>query len=84
MTGLELQTRLANRDGPPIIFLTGHGDIPTTVKAMKGGATEKSADSGIWQSRPLRIKWQDWIAPGGRIDSSSGMPPVAAIMLHAI
>src|SRR5258708_40094433 len=40
MTGLELQTRLANRDGPPIIFLTGHGDIPTTVKAMKGGATE--------------------------------------------
>ena len=42
MTGLELQTRLANRDGPPIIFLTGHSDIPTTVKAMKGGATEKS------------------------------------------
>ena len=40
MTGLELQTRLANRDGPPIIFLTGHGDIPTTVKAMKGGAAE--------------------------------------------
>ena len=40
MTGLELQTRLANKDGPPIIFLTGHGDIPTTVKAMKGGATE--------------------------------------------
>jgi FixJ family two-component response regulator len=40
MTGLELQTRLANRDGPPINFLTGHGDIPTTVKAMKGGATE--------------------------------------------
>ena len=40
MTGLELQTRLANRDGPPIIFLTGHGDIPTTVKAMKGEATE--------------------------------------------
>jgi FixJ family two-component response regulator len=35
---LELQTRLANR--APIIFLTGHGDIPTTVKAMKGGTTE--------------------------------------------
>ena len=26
--------------GPPIIFPIGHGDIPTTVKAMKGGATE--------------------------------------------
>jgi FixJ family two-component response regulator len=41
MTGLELQTRLANRDGPPINFLTEHGDIPTTVKAMRGGAAEK-------------------------------------------
>jgi FixJ family two-component response regulator len=40
MTDLELQTRLANRDGPPITFLTGDGDIPTTVKPMKGGATE--------------------------------------------
>jgi DNA-binding response OmpR family regulator len=40
MTGLELQTRLAKQDGPPINFLTGHGDIPTTVKSMKGGATE--------------------------------------------
>jgi hypothetical protein len=36
------QTRLANRDGPPIIFVTGQGDILTPVKAMKGGATEKS------------------------------------------
>src|SRR5258707_14425646 len=25
------------------------------------------ADPWIWQSRPLRIKWQYWIAPGGRI-----------------
>jgi len=37
---------------------------------MKGGCTEKSADGGIWQSRPPRISWQDWIAPGGRINSS--------------
>jgi FixJ family two-component response regulator len=40
MTGLELQTKLANIGGPPIVFLTGHGDIPSTVKAMKAGATE--------------------------------------------
>jgi FixJ family two-component response regulator len=40
MNGLELQQELADAGGPPIIFLTGHGDIPSTVKAMKAGATE--------------------------------------------
>jgi FixJ family two-component response regulator len=40
MNGLELQKELADLGGPPIIFLTGHGDIPSTVKAMKAGATE--------------------------------------------
>jgi FixJ family two-component response regulator len=40
MNGLELQKKLADAGGPPIIFLTGHGDIPSTVKAMKAGATE--------------------------------------------
>jgi DNA-binding NarL/FixJ family response regulator len=40
MTGLELQTRLAIEMDHESSFLTGHGDIPTTVKAMKGGATE--------------------------------------------
>jgi|SRR5256886_5770540 len=40
-SGLEFQRDLAacNRD-LPIIFVTGHGDIPMTVKAMKGGAIE--------------------------------------------
>ena len=41
LTGLELQRRIANdRIDLPIIFITGHGDIPTTVKAMKAGALE--------------------------------------------
>jgi FixJ family two-component response regulator len=40
MNGLELQTKLGDVGGPPIVFLTGHGDIPSTVKAMKAGATE--------------------------------------------
>jgi FixJ family two-component response regulator len=31
---------LDTQDGPPIIFLTGYGDIPSTVKAMKAGASE--------------------------------------------
>jgi FixJ family two-component response regulator len=40
MSGLELQQAIAGIEAPPIIFLTGHGDIPSTVKAMKAGATE--------------------------------------------
>jgi FixJ family two-component response regulator len=38
LTGLELQRRLAGRTDMPIVFITGHGDIPTTVRAMKAGA----------------------------------------------
>ena len=41
ISGLEFQAELANADIKiPIIFMTGHGDIPMTVKAMKGGAVE--------------------------------------------
>ncbi|MFZ2021763.1 MAG: response regulator transcription factor [Terracidiphilus sp.] len=41
LNGLELQKRLAvERPEIPIIFLTGHGDIPKTVQAMKAGAVE--------------------------------------------
>jgi FixJ family two-component response regulator len=39
--GLELQRKLADAGGRiPIIFITGHGDIPMTVKAIKSGAVE--------------------------------------------
>ena len=39
LSGLELQQRLAAGDmAMPIIFITGHGDIPMTVQAMKAGA----------------------------------------------
>jgi FixJ family two-component response regulator len=40
LSGLELQKRLASQEALPIIFITGHGDIPTTVRAMKAGAVE--------------------------------------------
>jgi len=41
MTGPELQAELKRRGiDLPIIFLTAHGDIPTTVQAMKQGATD--------------------------------------------
>jgi FixJ family two-component response regulator len=41
LSGLHLQQHLAENGNPkPIIFLTGHGDIPMTVQAMKAGAVD--------------------------------------------
>jgi FixJ family two-component response regulator len=41
LSGLDLQAKLAKANvNIPIIFITGHGDIPMTVKAMKAGAVE--------------------------------------------
>jgi FixJ family two-component response regulator len=41
LNGLDLQKRVAvERHEMPIIFITGHGDIPITVRAMKAGAVE--------------------------------------------
>ena len=40
-SGLDLQRELADRRVQlPIVFITGHGDIPMSVQAMKGGAIE--------------------------------------------
>ena len=39
-SGLELQRELAAREPLPIIFITGHGDVRTSVVAMKAGAVE--------------------------------------------
>src|SRR5438552_14353553 len=41
LNGLELQRRIAaDRTDMPIIFITGHGDVPMSVQAMKAGAVE--------------------------------------------
>jgi FixJ family two-component response regulator len=48
LSGLDFQAELARTQiNIPIIFITGHGDIPMSVKAMKGGAVE-------FLSKPLR------------------------------
>jgi FixJ family two-component response regulator len=40
LSGLDLQEQLADRTDMPIIFITGYGDVPMTVRAMKAGAVE--------------------------------------------
>ncbi len=40
LSGLELQQQIAERTDMPIIFITGHRDVPMTVQAMKAGAVE--------------------------------------------
>jgi FixJ family two-component response regulator len=47
LNGLELQHQLADRTDMPIIFITGHGDVPMSVQAMKAGAVE-------FLTKPLR------------------------------
>jgi cytochrome P450 len=40
LNGLDVQQRLVDRTDMPIIFITGYGDVPMTVQAMKAGAVE--------------------------------------------
>lgn len=40
LDGLELQQQLSGRAEMPIIFITGHGNVPMSVRAMKAGAVE--------------------------------------------
>jgi len=40
INGLEVQQQLSDSDSPPIVFVTGHGDVSSSVRAMKSGAVE--------------------------------------------
>ncbi len=40
LDGLELQSRIADGPHPHIVFITGHGDIPSSVRAIKAGAVD--------------------------------------------
>lgn len=40
INGLDLQGQLVDEDHPPIVFITGHGDIPSSVRALKRGAVD--------------------------------------------
>jgi FixJ family two-component response regulator len=73
LSGLDLQTELKAFAPPiPIIFLTGHGDIPSSVQAMKDGATDflvKPVDDqrllpavaqALARNREARLRHTEW------------------------
>jgi CheY-like chemotaxis protein len=82
VSGLDFQAELAKADVRiPIVFITGHGDIPMTVRAMKarrfpGQAVSRSRSSGCRHRRdPARPK-----AP--RTGEYSGRPAGALLLSH--
>lgn len=85
LNGLELQKRIgSDRTEMPIIFMTGHGDIPMTVQAMKGGAVEfltkpvtaeilvKAIESALARSRAALDEQADLQTLRARHQSLSG------------
>jgi FixJ family two-component response regulator len=68
INGLDLQRQLGKGRYPPIVFITGHGDIPTSVRAIKAGAVDflakpfseadlmRSIHAALAQSREDRLK----------------------------
>ena len=71
INGLDLQSQIAQGNHPQIVFITGHGDIPSSVRAIKAGAIDfltkpfKEADlmraihAAIAQDRDARRKRAD-------------------------
>jgi FixJ family two-component response regulator len=63
LNGLDLQQRVATeRSDMPIIFITGYGDVPMTVQAMKAGAveflTKPFGDDVLLHAIPARLRAQ--------------------------
>lgn len=74
INGLDLQKQIAEVEHPPIIFITGHGDIPSSVRAIKHGAVDfltkpfrddelmKAVEAGLAQDRQTRLERADMAA----------------------
>jgi CheY-like chemotaxis protein len=77
LSGLDLQKRLVERTDMPIIFITGHGDVPMSVQAMKAGAVE-------FLTKPTMRCWTPYGAPSSAVAqhsvSSPTCEPCATVM----
>jgi FixJ family two-component response regulator len=62
LSGLEVQKSISAKTSIPVIFITGRGDIPSTVTAMKGGAIDfltKPVDEAVLLASVARVLQQD-------------------------
>jgi FixJ family two-component response regulator len=73
MSGMDLQDRLLERQSPlPIVFITGHGDVPMAVTSMKKGAMDfiqkpfKEEQLMAWSSACWTRRARPFSAPAGR------------------
>ena len=82
LSGLDLQKRMAEVDiAIPIVFITGHGDVPTSVRAMKAGAVEfltkpftdqdllDAVEQAVERDRAARLKQAEIAELQGRYES---------------
>ncbi len=68
INGLDLQTQLMEADHPAVVFITGHGDIPSSVRAIRHGAVDfltkpfsdddlmRAIEAGLAQDRAGRVQ----------------------------
>ena len=81
INGLDLQKQIADGNHPPIVFITGHGDIPSSVRAIKDGAVDfltkpfsddelmNAVRAGLAQDRLARLGRAEMAALRGRYAS---------------
>jgi transporter family-2 protein len=79
LSGLELQQQLADRTDMPIIFITGHGDVPMTVQAMKHhGRQTRPATRAKDLTRGFRVSSLDFVLLGALAVIVGALIPVQA------
>jgi FixJ family two-component response regulator len=71
INGLDLQSRIAAGNPPHIVFITGHGDIPSSVRAIKTGAVDfltkpfreedlmRAINAALTQNRKAKHEWAE-------------------------
>jgi len=73
INGLDVQKQIAHGDHPPIVFLTGHGDIPSSVRAIKHGAvdflTKPFTEEALLNAIRSAVE-RDWLARRERAELS--------------
>jgi FixJ family two-component response regulator len=81
INGLDLQNRIAHGNHPHIVFITGHGDIPSSVRAIKAGAVDflakplrepdlmRAINAALTQNRDARLKRAELVDLHHRLSS---------------